>query len=418
MGHSLSPCHLSPSKLGRSHFYGAFGRFFQVNPGVGAITAMSFFTPVGAFRPTHLLAGCSDGTVTVWSVVDGWQCMKTLKGHRDEVFSVAVHSTGVLALSTSRDGTLRLWDLVKGRTTFHSKLEESAEEVIWSPSGRLYALRSGKFVRVFRVGDGDGAEGTSCVALEHSRRVSSMFFGIADDAMITGTEDGKIRAWHLPAGNTTSAPSIVVELDGAHANRVKAFAIPKTYTVVKGAKDGDSDDEDGEGLPQPESTVLGLQNFPAFLASASSDGHVSVWNLRAAIHASVSGESPIQDASTFCLSTSNTKARLTTLCSLDSVDMMEVKALELSMKNKQTKKQKQKKIGGKAMTRKVTEAHRQPERPERPQQGPKTTVHGKDTVVSFFDEKDAERQAKRAKKIEIESKRRAQTGGGQKKRRR
>ena len=57
-----------------------------------------------------------------------WQCMKTLRGHRGEVYSVAVHGTGVLALSTSHDGTLRLWDLVKGRTTFMSKLEEVAEE--------------------------------------------------------------------------------------------------------------------------------------------------------------------------------------------------------------------------------------------------------------------------------------------------
>ena len=84
---------------------------FLVNPGVGAITAMSFYTPVGAFRPTHLLAGCHDGSVTVWSVADGWQCMKTLRGHRGEVYSVAVHGTGVLALSTSHDGTLQLWDI-------------------------------------------------------------------------------------------------------------------------------------------------------------------------------------------------------------------------------------------------------------------------------------------------------------------
>ena len=407
---------------------------FLVNPGVGAITAMEFFTPKDAFRPTHLLAGCADGTLTVWSVSEGWQCMKTLRGHRHEVSSIAIHETGVLALTTSRDKTLRLWDLVKGRTTFQSKLEEEAEQVAFSPSGTMYALRSGKVVSVFRVGsEGDQK---ACIALEHSRRVTSFCFGNEDDAIITGTEDGVVRAWHVPDSGASRPPSIIVELEGAHSSRIKAFAIPKTYTVVhKGSVNDDGDDDRGAGLPEAESSVLAAENLPAFVASASSDGHISVWNLQKAVKAAISSKSPIQEAAGFCLSSANTKARLTTLCAMDSVDMMEVKALELSMKSKSKKKERKKnaskksvvaagKPPGRATPTSKKQRDEQPsdlkERQRRQKehgQGPKTIVHGADRVVSFLDEKDADRQAKQKKKVEIQSKRKmAQHQAGRSKR--
>lgn len=415
---------------------------FLVNPGVGAITAMEFFTPKDAFRPSHLLAGCADGTLSVWSVGDGWQCMKTLRGHRHEVSSIAIHKTGVLALTTSRDKTLRLWDLVKGRTTFQSKIEAEAEQVAFSPSGTMYALRSGKTVSVFRVG-GEGS-GKAFTVLEHSRRVTSFCFGNADDAIVTGTEDGVIRAWRVPDLGASGRPFIVVELDGAHTSRIKAFAIPKSYTVVRnGGVDGG-----GDGLPEAESTVLAAGNFQAFLSSASSDGRISVWNLQAAVRAATSSKSPIQDASQFCLSSVDTKARLTTLCALDSADMMEVKALELSMKKKATKSKGKKvnssskaggpkKAGGPAAAktrppkatltvpegrkrRQKLEQQEQQEQQEPPKNkagGVETVVHGTERVVSFLDDTDLERQRKKEKRIEIQSKRKMAQIQARKKRR-
>ena len=322
-------------------------------------------------------------------------------------------------MSTSHDGTLRLWDLVKGRTTFMSKLEEVAEEVRWSPSGKMYGLRGGRTVSVFRVGEG------ACVALEHSRRVTSFCFGNEDDAVITGTEDGKIRAWRLDRKGETA--EVVVELDGAHASRIKAFAIPCSYTVARENDDDNDDDDSDNDLPKPEATALGVHHFPAYIASASSDGHVSVWNLRAAVEAAMegpAGEATVLDASSVLLSSTNTGARLTTILSVDSVDMMEVKALELSMKNKQVKQLKKQVKRGASQSKKVVKAGTKRSKPARPEgsvgggRGAKVESHGKDVVVSFLDDKDADKAAKQAKKIAIEAKRRSQQGNkkGQKRR--
>lgn len=59
---------------------------------------------------------------------------------RKEVTSISVHPSGRLALSTSRDGTLRLWNLVKGKSAHSLKLGEAAEQVAFSPSGNHFAL--------------------------------------------------------------------------------------------------------------------------------------------------------------------------------------------------------------------------------------------------------------------------------------
>lgn len=75
---------------------------FLMSPGEGAVTALAFFTPPGAYAPSHLLSGAADGSITVWSVGGGWEAMKTMRGHRKDVSAIAVHPSGMLALSVSR----------------------------------------------------------------------------------------------------------------------------------------------------------------------------------------------------------------------------------------------------------------------------------------------------------------------------
>lgn len=49
-----------------------------------------------------------------------------------------------------------MWDLVKGRSTFSTKLEAEAEEVHFSPSGATYALLCGSRVTLHAIGAGQG----------------------------------------------------------------------------------------------------------------------------------------------------------------------------------------------------------------------------------------------------------------------
>jgi protein MAK11 len=87
-----------------------------------------------------LLSGGADNTICIWRTSD-WLCLHKLGGHKAAVTSVAPHPSGKLALSTGKDRTLRLWDLVKGRIAFITRLEEVGEKVFWSPNAEQYVVK-------------------------------------------------------------------------------------------------------------------------------------------------------------------------------------------------------------------------------------------------------------------------------------
>ena len=404
---------------------------FLMNPGEGAVTALAFFTPSGSFLPSHMLTGSSDGTLSIWIAGQGWQCMKTLRGHRHEVNSIAVHHTGLLALTTSRDGTLRLWDLVKGRTTFKSKLEEEAEEVAFSPSGTKYLLRCATKVVIVPVST--SASEAQRIVIDHPRKVMCSCFGSNDESLITATDDGTVWAWHIPLHfDNTQQPTIAVQLEKAHSTRIKAMAVPCLWAPeVSSGSMGDTNEENVKEHEDGTDNST-LDGFPAYLATASSDGVLSLWALKKALHHATNVHTPIVDASSFCLGSAKTGARLTVLIAVENPEVMDVRAMQLSAlakskkntnkKHKNKKRHKSKsdtpectaatKMGMRTRGEKVLVAQKEqgtkllssPHQQTPRQQGKTTVLHGTE-VVSFMDEKDAERAAKKKKKIEIQAKR-------------
>jgi len=67
------------------------------------------FTPDG----TRLLSSSFDHDVRVWELAEGGSCLRVLSGHTRQVGAVVALSARS-ALSGSRDGTCRLWDLATG----------------------------------------------------------------------------------------------------------------------------------------------------------------------------------------------------------------------------------------------------------------------------------------------------------------
>ena len=61
-----------------------------------------------------MLVTCSeDRTVRVWNADNG-AAVRTLSGHTDYVYSIAVSPDGLLAASGSYDGEIRIWKLADG----------------------------------------------------------------------------------------------------------------------------------------------------------------------------------------------------------------------------------------------------------------------------------------------------------------
>ena len=82
---------------------------------LGSITHLSFPTR------SHLISASEDGTICIFRARD-WSLLRSMKGHKGRVNSVAVHPSNKIALSVGKDRTLRMWDLMRGKGSASTKL--------------------------------------------------------------------------------------------------------------------------------------------------------------------------------------------------------------------------------------------------------------------------------------------------------
>ncbi|XP_052018597.1 NACHT domain- and WD repeat-containing protein 1 isoform X2 [Apodemus sylvaticus] len=126
-----------------------------------------------------LVVGTQDGTMVVWDVEEQ-QVVHVLMGHTAEVRCVRVFAQGTLAISASKDHTLRLWSLLSGRekvTILDGGLPNPIEpqswglhvdeinKVVYSTSGakiNVWNLETSKLVFCIT---GDVSDPWVCVAL-------------------------------------------------------------------------------------------------------------------------------------------------------------------------------------------------------------------------------------------------------------
>lgn len=239
----------------------------------GAVTTLCFYGSVVPSYPSNLLSGSEDGVVCIWDT-DSWLLYKTMKGHKKGVSDLSIHPSGRLCLSVGRDSHLNMYDLLKGRRSFTSKLPSEASLIRFAPQeGNTYSLCVEHAVIVHSAEDGRTLQ-----TLTHDKRVLCMNQQ-EDDVIFTGGEDRTIRGWD------TRSAKLALSVTNAHSNRIRGLAV--------------------WGADQTS------ENAPFYVASASSDGCIHVWDTRFLGNPeSMTPPSPVMEA--------ETKARLTCLvaCSL------------------------------------------------------------------------------------------------------
>ncbi|XP_050029840.1 p21-activated protein kinase-interacting protein 1-like [Dermacentor andersoni] len=196
----------------------------------GTINSLQFY------KSSHLFSASDDMTVCIWCT-GSWQCLKTLRGHKAEVLSLAVHPSGKLLLSVSKDKTLRTWNLVKGRNAYITNIKAVAEFVQWSPDGAYFVVGVGNALDVYST-----EKAGKVHSIDFGKRVGAAAF-VSDDVVMLSGEGGNVEVHNVRR-------KCVYQMFAAHANRVKAMQIVK--------------------VPPDDAT---------FLVTAGSDGSVRVWNV-------------------------------------------------------------------------------------------------------------------------------------------
>ncbi|KAI7908055.1 WD40-repeat-containing domain protein [Cokeromyces recurvatus] len=217
------------------------------------------------FHGKYMLSASDDHTINLWRTKD-WEFLKTLKGHKGRVNSLAIHPTGKIALSVSADRTVIVWNLMTGRKASVNKLgKEEPMVVLWNTQGDQYAIMFNKNIHIYNVSDAKVH-----VTISHNSRFNTMKYVHSKeddkDYIVTGSEDKIIRVWNSETGEC------VKEIKG-HKLRVKAI------------------------------TEITMED-KIVLVSVSSDGLVKCWDLEHIIHSS--SEEDIQPLGEY-----NTKCRAT-----------------------------------------------------------------------------------------------------------
>lgn len=196
----------------------------------------------------YLLSASSDGAINVWRVSSKWDKAKCLRGHKGPVSGFDVHPSGKLALSVSpKDGSLRTWNMISGRPVYVKNMKKFSPELVkFSPGeGEYYAVASNNAVQIYELKTADLIKEIDWRKLG---KILSIEFVTENLLAVTG--EGKVvHIYRAKDGKLLSKFE-------AHTSRVKALqSIRISANLLEGQ----------------ESCVV--------LASASSDGHVKVWNI-------------------------------------------------------------------------------------------------------------------------------------------
>jgi len=200
-----------------------------------------------AFSPDgkQILSSSDDGTVKLWDIASGRE-IRTFLGHTEGVNSVAFSSDGKQVLSGSDDTTVKLWDVASGREIRTFEEYSRIYFVAFSPDGKqvLYGYDSSTVFSpdgkqaLSGLYDGtvklwDAASGQEIRTFEgHEWEVNSVAFSPDGKQVLSGSEDGTIKLWDVSNGRE------IRSFSGGHTSYVNSVAFsPDGKQALSGSID-------------------------------------------------------------------------------------------------------------------------------------------------------------------------------------
>jgi WD40 repeat protein len=241
-----------------------------------------------AFSPdgTKIVSGSADKSLRVWDAEKGQPLGEPFTGHERAVTSVA-YSPDRKIVSGSKDRTIRIWDAGTGRQ-IGAPLQGHTEEVTSvsvSPDGTK--IVSGSADKSLRIWDASTRQPIGDPLFGHDDTVTSVAFSPGGERIVSGSSDKKIRVWdtdHRQAvgdplvGHTAEVKSVAF---GANGRRIVSGSVDDTVRIW----DADTGQPVGAPLRGHTQVVWAVKFSPdsSRVVSGSSDGTIREWEMQSTV---------------------------------------------------------------------------------------------------------------------------------------
>ncbi|MBA3361929.1 MAG: TIR domain-containing protein [Acidimicrobiia bacterium] len=191
---------------------------FDIGAGVGAVL----------FKGQELLTGTTDGMVRIWN---GDEVDRELGPHSSEVLAMALSSDGTLAV-TDLGGSVRLWDTTSGLLLGDPiRADDNAiRGVAWSQDGSILATASAdEVVQLWDV------PGTTLIGnlTPHPDGATDVVFLPDGETIATTSSDGSVRLWDVSLARPVGGP-----LTGHDDASWHIAVVPGSMRFVTSSEDG------------------------------------------------------------------------------------------------------------------------------------------------------------------------------------
>ena len=182
-----------------------------------------------AISPDETTVVCGDlqGQVYLWDRVQG-KVVRTVSMHDDHVDRIRFGPDGRMMLTSSWDGTTKLWRVDSHEELATFRLPPHCEDAAFSPDGKLLAISSQNDAIIYEVSSRKAVR----VLRGHQNTASCLAFSPDGHQLVTGSHDRTIRLWDVESGET-------IRVIPAHKNKISAIDFsPDGRTIASGDKAG------------------------------------------------------------------------------------------------------------------------------------------------------------------------------------